>query len=155
MSDGTFSDREVRRSLADSDGQVRASDVERENALRALAAHFADGRLDRAEFDERADAALAARMQSQLHALFADLPGPAPVPAAPPDVGASPASAALRQVRRGVAVSGFPLLPLVPVLFVLAVAAAVHGLPPFPLIPLLFILSRRHRRWNREARPWM
>jgi hypothetical protein len=155
MDDGRFSDQEVRQGLADSAGQVRASDVERENALRALAAHFADGRLDRAEFDERADVALAARTQSQLHALFADLPGPAPAPVALPDAGAPPASAALRRVRRGVAVSGVPLVPLVPVLLVLAVMAAVHGLPPFPLIPLLFILSRRHRRWNREARPWI
>ena len=155
MDDGRFSDQEVRQGLADSDGRVRASYVERENALRALAAHFADGRLDRAEFDERADVALAARTQSQLRALFADLPGPAAAPAAPPDAGAQPASAALRQVRRGVGVTGFPLLPLAPVLLVLAVIAAVHGLPPLPLIPLLFILSRRRGRWNREARPWI
>lgn len=155
MSDDRRPDQGIRQRLAGALEAVRASDAERENALRALAAHFADGRLDRSEFDERADAALAARTQSQLRALFTDLPGPPPVPAAAIETDAAPARAALRPAGRRVAAPGFPLLLLVPVLLVLAVTAAVHGLPPFPLIPLLFILSHRHRRWNREARPWI
>ena len=139
---------------------VRASDVEREDALQALAAHFADGRIDRSEFDERADAALAARTRSQLQALFTDLPDPrpGPGPAAPPKSDPAPASGALRQAWRGaVANPGFPVFVLAPalLLFAVAVTAAAHGLPPFPLIPLLFIFGRRHRRRNREARPWI
>ena len=61
-----------------SEEPLRASDAERENAVHALGAHYADGRLDRSELDERVDAALAARTRSQLDALFADLPGPSP-----------------------------------------------------------------------------
>ena len=143
-----------------SEEPLRASDAERESAVHALAAHYADGRLDRSEFDERVDTALAARTRPQLDALFADLPDPSPVAVvAPSEAGAeaaSPDHAARRPAarRRGPAVV-LPVLLLAPVLVGLAVAAAVHGLPLFPLIPLLFfILSRRGRRWNREARPW-
>ena len=140
---------------------LRASNAERESALRILAAHFADGRLDRAEFDERTDAALAARTQDQLRALFADLPGPTPVPPAVPEHSRAAASAsgaaepAGWQGRSPVPWTGS--LVLVPVLLAFAVLAALHGAPPFPLIPLAFILLRRHRRstrWNREVRPW-
>ncbi len=49
---------------------IRASDAEREDALRRLAGHYADGRLERAEFDERADAAFAALTREQLRTLF-------------------------------------------------------------------------------------
>lgn len=154
-SDDTGSDQAARQRLAGAHGPVRASDAERENALRALAAHFADGRLDRSEFDERADAALAARTRSRLHALFADLPGPPPAPTVSLEADTAPAKAAPGPAWRGVAMPGLPLLLLAPVLLVLAVTAAVHGLPPFPIIPLLFILGRRHRRWNREVRPWI
>jgi hypothetical protein len=155
MDDSTDSGQPVRRRRAGTGSPLRASDTERENALRALATHFADGRLERSEFDERADTALAARTQPELHALFADLPGPSPVAAvARPEADTVPTSAP-SVARRGVPVPGFPLLLLAPVLLVLAVTAVVHGLPPFPLIPLLFLLSRRARHWNREARPWI
>lgn len=141
---------------------LRASDAEREAALRVLAKHFADGRLERAEFDERADAALAARTQDQLRTLFADLPGPAPVPPAGPEYAGAAASASGASAPDGwqarpPAVPWAGSLVLVPVLLAFAVLAALHGAPPFPLIPLAFILLRRHRRstrWNREVRPW-
>lgn len=142
---------------------LRASDAERETALRSLAAHFADGRLDRAEFDERADAALAARTQDQLRALFADLPGPAPVPSPMSEQSAAvdratETLAAFRQRAFPAMVPRTPPLILVPVLLAFAVLAVLHGAAPFPLIPLAFILLRRRRRWthwNREARPWI
>ena len=142
--------------------RLRASDAEREAALRILGKHFADGRLEQAEFDERTDAALAARTQDELRALFVDLPGPMPVPSpASGQAGAadraSAAFAAGRWRARPVAVHWTPPLVLVPVFFAFAILAALHGAPPFPLIPLAFILLRRHRwnRWNREARPWI
>lgn len=127
-------------------GEIRASDAEREEALHGLAAHYADGRLDRAEFDERAEAAFAARTRDQLRSLFRDLPQP----------GADPvrASGSGRSVRHPARVPGPPLL-LVPLLLAAVILAALHGFPPFPLIPLLFILTRRQRRWHREARPWI
>ena len=145
------------------DEPLRASDAERDTALHLLAAHYADGRLERAEFDERADAALVARTRDQLRMLFADLPGPRPVPV---PASTTTAAAALdpRQAagvpayarRSGVIAPGAPpiLRILVPLLLVFTVLGALHGAPPIPLIPLLFILTRRQRRWNREARPW-
>jgi hypothetical protein len=54
---------------------VRASDSERERALRALRAHYAAGRLDAEELEERVAVAAAARYRDELRALVADLPG--------------------------------------------------------------------------------
>jgi hypothetical protein len=57
-----------------SDQQMRVSDAERQAAADRLAEHFADGRLDQAEFDERAGLAMSAKTLADLSALFADLP---------------------------------------------------------------------------------
>ena len=53
---------------------IRASDVEREQAVALLQRSFADGRLTQAELEERAGAAYAARTRAQLRDLTADLP---------------------------------------------------------------------------------
>jgi hypothetical protein len=120
--------------------RVRASDAERDDALRTLAAHYAEGRLDQAEFDRRADAALVAVTRDQLRSLFGDLPV------------RERAAAPERATRMRPALPPAPVL--LAVLLALAVVAVLHGVPPFPLIPLIFILSRRRRRWTREVRPW-
>ncbi|HET9169230.1 MAG TPA: DUF1707 domain-containing protein [Actinospica sp.] len=121
--------------------RVRASDAERDEALTALAAHYADGRLDQPEFNRRADAALAAVTREQLRGLFTDLP-------------AAERRRQSQAVRRRPA-RALPIPPaLLAVLLAFAVIAVLHGLPPFPLFALLFILSRRRRRWHRETRPW-
>ena len=52
---------------------LRASDADRDRVTELLRAAVADGRLDPAEFDERLDAALAARTIDGLAALTADL----------------------------------------------------------------------------------
>jgi hypothetical protein len=52
---------------------LRASDADRDRVIELLRAAVADGRLDPAEFDERLDAALAARTIDALAALTADL----------------------------------------------------------------------------------
>jgi hypothetical protein len=52
---------------------LRASDADRDRFIEVLRAAVADGRLDRAEFDERLDAALAARTIDALAPLTADL----------------------------------------------------------------------------------
>ena len=57
-------------------GSLRVGDAEREEAARALGEHFASGRLDRGEYDERLELAFAARTGSDLAALFRDLPQP-------------------------------------------------------------------------------
>lgn len=68
---------------------VRIGNEERERAVRALGNHFAAGRLDPNEFDDRCALAYAARTTTDLDALFADLPNPAalvppPMPVPPP-----------------------------------------------------------------------
>ena len=52
---------------------LRASDADRDRVIELLRAAVADGRLDSAEFDERVDAALAARTFDALAPLTADL----------------------------------------------------------------------------------
>jgi len=52
---------------------LRASDADRDRVIELLRAAVADGRLDPAEFDERVDAALAARTIDALALLTADL----------------------------------------------------------------------------------
>jgi hypothetical protein len=52
---------------------LRASDADRDRVIELLRAAVADGRLDSAEFDERLDAALAARTIDALAPLTADL----------------------------------------------------------------------------------
>jgi len=52
---------------------LRASDADRDRVIELLRAAVADGRLDPAEFDERLDAALAARTVDALAPLTADL----------------------------------------------------------------------------------
>jgi TM2 domain-containing membrane protein YozV len=54
---------------------IRIGTAEREQAVKALGEHFAQGRLEPAEFEERMTAAYAARTASELDRLFDDLPG--------------------------------------------------------------------------------
>ncbi|MGH3205741.1 MAG: DUF1707 SHOCT-like domain-containing protein [Streptosporangiaceae bacterium] len=75
--------------VTESEPALRASDADREQATELLRTGYAEGRLTRAELDERLTAAYAARTVAQLRGLSADLPGtrapgdgpPAPVPA--------------------------------------------------------------------------
>jgi hypothetical protein len=71
---------------------LRASDADREQAAELVRTGYADGRLTRAELDERLSAAYAAGTVAQLRGVTADLPGtraaddglPAPRPADEP-----------------------------------------------------------------------
>jgi hypothetical protein len=102
---------------------IRIGDAERDQAVSDLGDHFAAGRLDREEFDERADQAMQARFSTDLTPLFADLPVSKPeVPTAPP----------------GAARAGGPppwayAMWLFPVLLVAAVAGAILLHAPFIL----------------------
>jgi hypothetical protein len=53
---------------------LRASDTERHEASEALSRHFAEGRLDQAEFTTRLDRAMGAVTRRDLDVLFVDLP---------------------------------------------------------------------------------
>jgi fatty acid desaturase len=78
--------------MARGDGNVRIGTTEREQAVRALAEHLTEGRLDIAEYDQRCALAASAKTRGELAAIFDDLPDPnpmllprpAPVPVAVP-----------------------------------------------------------------------
>jgi GntR family transcriptional regulator len=57
-----------------SDQHLRLSDAEREAVTDRLAEHFAAGRLDQAEFDDRVGRAMSAKTRADLSGLFAGLP---------------------------------------------------------------------------------
>jgi hypothetical protein len=54
--------------------QTRASDTERQAIVEVLQRHYAEGRLDLADFEARSETALASRTQGELVPLIADLP---------------------------------------------------------------------------------
>ena len=84
--------------------EMRVSDAEREAAAAELREHFASGRLNQDELDERLTAVFAAKTRGDLNALFTDLPSaghgwaragaPADGPAGRRSAGAGPVGAA-------------------------------------------------------------
>jgi hypothetical protein len=121
---------------------VRIGTAEREAAASALSEHFAAGRLDQDELEERLDRAYAAKTAADLEPLFQDLPRPAsPVTASEPDWSAASRRSAGRSALL-IAVLAFAVVWLV-----------VVKIPPFFLIPLVWIfLARGHR--GRRGGPW-
>ncbi|HZD66964.1 MAG TPA: DUF1707 domain-containing protein [Acidimicrobiales bacterium] len=114
------------------DPHLRVSDAERREVVDALSAHYAEGRLDEAEFTQRHDQAMGAKTRADLAGLLADLPGPeAPEPAPAPPRRRRPRSVAL--------------LVAVAVLAALAVAHPFHVLWVPALIVLACVLGCRHR----------
>jgi len=69
---------------------IRIGTAEREQAVKALGEHFAQGRLEPAEFEERMTAAYAARTASELDRLFDDLPSAGQQPAGHPSIAQYP-----------------------------------------------------------------
>ncbi len=63
---------------------MRVFDAERPMIADALSQHFADGRLDQSEFDERMEKALGAKIRGDLGGLLRDLPPVADDMARPP-----------------------------------------------------------------------
>jgi hypothetical protein len=66
------------RRIRYSDEHIRVSDAERNAVAERLSAHYADGRLDQAEFDERVNTTMSAKTRGDLTGLFDDLPDPEP-----------------------------------------------------------------------------
>jgi uncharacterized membrane protein len=98
-------------------GDLRVSDADRDRAISELSEHFQAGRLTDAEFDERSGLALQARTESDLTALFDDLPKKQPATAPRP----RPAAAGRSGLERPNACLG--LAPHVPVVRIAVVAA--------------------------------
>jgi hypothetical protein len=109
---------------------LRVSDAERQEVADRLAEHYSQGRLDQAEFDERASRAMSAKTRGDLAGLFDDLPEPgsAGAPPVPPSRRAGRSgqvagrSGQVQQRRR------HGLLPIVAIVIIALVAAqAVHA----------------------------
>jgi hypothetical protein len=149
---------------------LRIGDAERLAAVTALGDHFAAGRLNQNELDERTASAFAARTFADLEPLFADLPDPhpkrpayaAPAPTGwpPPSTGQGwpPASESRPgwppPWRGGLASRDARMLPAVPfpmlvlgalvlVSLLMVGAAAVAFRAPFLLIPVFWMLCAR------------
>jgi hypothetical protein len=140
-------------------GRLRASHIDREQAIGALKAAFVHGRLAKDEFDTRVGQALAARTHAELAAITADIP--AGLPAGP--IGVQPArrpNPALG-VKSGVCVTVSAAM-LAAVLWAAAWSAgsAAAGAAALALsgvvIFTLFVTGyqvRESRQHNRSARP--
>lgn len=113
----------------------RIGDSERERAAEALREHYAAGRLDAAEHEERLTAALSARTQPELDVLFRDLPAPwppRPVGAVPPAARRSPQPPPWQHQQRR-RTGGAPVW-----LLALLVIAVIAALPATPVFAVLF-----------------
>lgn len=75
--------------------QLRVSDAERGEVGDVLSQHFADGRLDQLELDERMGKAMGAKTRSDLAGLLVDLP---PLGGTPPPVAPAPHHGRLRRL---------------------------------------------------------
>jgi len=114
---------------------LRLSDADRDEAIARLSEHYAAGRLDKDEFDERSDAVWTARTGADLAPVFADL-------------GPLRTERPRRPYRGAWGRRGWFPLPFMPVLFVL-IALTVLTHIPFVLLAfvgcvLLFGRRRRH-----------
>ena len=122
-----------------SDQHLRVSDAERQTVTDRLSEHYAAGRLDQAEFDDRVGRAMNAKTRADLSGLFSDLP----------ETGAPAVADRAHGRRRRHPVLVFVLL----VLFIMATAHAVlwATLPwlwvAFIGVALLFVTGTigRHR----------
>lgn len=70
--------------------EIRASDTDRELVVERLRRHYAAGRLDLPEYEERVAATYLARTWTDLNAQLADLPADQPVPAQQHEGGPDP-----------------------------------------------------------------
>ena len=113
---------------------LRLGDVDRDEAIARLSEHYAAGRLDKEEFDERSDAVWTAKTYADLAPIFADL-GPSASGGDRFNPGWSGPWG-----RRG-----WLPVPFVPVLFVL-IGLTVLTHVPFVLLAFfgcLFVFGRR------------
>lgn len=118
------------------DSRARIGDAERDRATSELGQHYAEGRLDHEEYDERLDAIWSAKTSGDLAVVFHDLPRQ-PLPARPV---ARPSTTRRRS---------FPWLPVV---FLLIGLSILLEAPLWLLVfPMLWI--RHHRQHSRRSTP--
>jgi hypothetical protein len=114
------------------DPDLRVSQAERDQVAAVLARHFADGRLTVEEYEERVEAAFAARTGRDLEPLLADLPA-----ADPPPAPARPATP--RHQRRPFRAPAFPAARVVAVAAVVVLAIATGPWALWLLWPALVL----------------
>src|ERR1700677_1293986 len=142
------------RRIRYADQHIRVSDADRNAVAEQLGAHYADGRLDQAEFDERISRTMAAKTRGDLAGLFADL---LPDPGAGGGAGGTgpggPTAPYVRPRRRGGAFRSLVLLAIV----IIVCSTAWHAMnsffffniPWFPIaviVAIVLLVGRHHRR---------
>ncbi|UYM06493.1 DUF1707 domain-containing protein [Solicola gregarius] len=138
-------------------GELRIGDQEREAAVAALGEHFAAGRIDKSEYDERTAVAWEARTSGALKPLFADLPAPGPTGAAEPE--RAPRAAPAYEAR-GPWTGWYRVAGILVVGLAIALAIATR-IPWFVVIIAAWIVwmkghrfkwhRNRHHQWHRYA----
>ena len=142
------------RRIRYADQHIRVSDADRNAVAEQLGAHYADGRLDQAEFDERISRTMAAKTRGDLAGLFDDLPDPHPGSAGTPGTtGPGGPAPYVRPRRRSGAFRSLILLAIVIVLCSTAWHAMnsffFFNIPWFPIaviVAIVLLLSRHRRR---------
>jgi Domain of unknown function (DUF1707) len=125
---------------------LRVSDAERQAVVDELRTHFGAGRIDLAEFEERTQSALAARVRGDLHPLLDDLPDLGPAPQPGPPVRRKPGSADPRLLHNPMFLTHL-YVTLVISVFLVVIWAATGGAdsgfwPVYPIAGLCVPLGR-------------
>lgn len=126
------------------DDHVRASDQDREQAAQSLREHFAAGRLNQTELDERVQSAYRASTTAELRAVVRDLPA---LPATPQELRAEHV-ARRNQLQRRLLQQAGGSLGLFVVCTVIWLASGAHG-QFWPLwVGLLVVLTLVRGTWG-------
>jgi hypothetical protein len=141
------------RRIRYADQNIRVSDAERNAVTEQLGAHYADGRLDQAEFDERIARTMAAKTRGDLTGLFDDLPdlGPAGAPGTTAAGGYGDSALPYPRRRRGGIFRPLVLLAIVIVIASVSWHAmntlSFFAIPWFPVLVIIAIVlfATRHR----------
>jgi hypothetical protein len=130
--------------------QMRISDAERQQVADTLSKHYAEGRLDHSEHDERVTAAMNAKTRGDLRGLLDDLPPTAPETGGPASGLVPPPAHRHRQ--------HLMLYVLLAVLLMATVGSwfAPWHVPWVLLFLLVFFVLRGPRRWHvhHQHRHW-
>jgi hypothetical protein len=141
------------RRIRYADQNIRVSDADRNAVAEQLGGHYADGRLDQAEFDERISRTMAAKTRGDLTGLLDDLPDPGPA-GAPGTAGpGGPQVPYVRPRHRSGALRSLILLAIV----IVVCSTAWHAMnsffffniPWFPIaviVAIVLLASRRRHR---------
>lgn len=136
--------------MAPSDGNVRIGTSEREEAVRALAEHMTQGRLDVSEYDQRVALANAAKTRAELAEIFEDLPEPNPMraltthkpTAVPVPAQASPLIEKDKSSNAKAIIIGFVIFSVAAIVTVTAILGEWWALiPAFLIVVVLAIAS--------------